>query len=543
MPTVRYVFVSDLHFGERNAVLTDAVSAEPGADLAPNDAFRGLADCLHDVARGNPDGTPPRLVLLGDIFELALAPRHAAFDLFAKFIERLFPRGEAPALDPRLVFVPGNHDHDLWTSTRDDLLNLQIERGAGRLQPTAPVTTAFDLFAPREGAGVITPRSSMLTQLLRKRLPHVPEIEVQVAYPNLGIVQGERAIVAHHGHFMDDVYTLMTTVSHAVFGEHERPIDLGRIEADNGAWIDFLWSSLGREGALATGLRRSYDLLQSDSGRILLGSRIAAAAAELFPLRIGRRIRQRLILPVVMRALDVVLRIDVRQQLPQFATVTPEVVGYVSGVLTAAVREELRARDERPRAFTYVYGHTHQPFAQTAPVGAEGMEVAFVNSGGWVVDTKVARPAVSGGLVLVDDALETVLVRLGRQVLSPHHERPEVATATTEPGALAQHVQALVAREDGPWIRTAAALGDAILRRRAEHATRLQREVAELGAWERLALRSEFLWKLMARRTAETQEAFKRVLLPNPRPKRRLARRVIRAHSPIALPAEAQQPV
>ena len=401
------------------------------------------------------------------------------------------------------------------------------------------MTTAFDLLCPSERVDVVPSRSRLLTRLLRRRLPHLQEIEVQVAYPNLGITDGERAIVAHHGHFMDDVYLLMTTLANAVYGGTQRPLDLGRLEEDNAAWIDFVWSSLGREGALAAGLRRSYDLLQSESGRILLSSRIAAALADALPLRLGQRLRQRLLLPVVLRVVDALDHSDVRRALTEKVTVTKEVIGYVDGLLAASLREELRQREERPREFTYVYGHTHKPLAQTAWLPAEQQEVAIYNTGGWVVDTNVPRPGTSGAMLLVDDRLDTVLVSMGRQVLSPHQELPQIATATAFSGAFVRHVEGMVANVDGPWRRAAAALGGAILRRRAEHAARLVREVEELSAYERLALRTEYLWKLIARRRERTQAAIHGLLATGGSGEMHTPH-LVREYSPLALQPEAQ---
>ncbi|WP_373044452.1 hypothetical protein [Vulgatibacter sp.] len=542
MAAIRYIFLSDLHFGERNSILTDPLGPGMQAPVEPSEGMEALVACLQDVVRSCSGGAPPRLVLLGDAFELALAPRHVAFDIFARFVGMLFPDGGRPLFDPRIVFVPGNHDHDLWTSTRDDLLNLQLARSEGRLEPTAPVTTAFDLLCPRgDGASVEPTRSEMLTRLLHHRLPQRSDLEVQVAYPNLGVFEGDRAVVAHHGHFMDDVYVLMSTVSRAVFGG-ERVTGLDQLEADNGAWIDFVWSSLGREGSLASGLRRSYDLLQSGSGKVLLASRLAAAFASVAPGNFAKRVAQRLLLAPLLRALDGLEKTDIRRSLPATEELPGEVLGYIDGPLAAALRQEYRERGIRPQHHTFLYGHTHRPLAQWAWLPREQVRVAVYNTGGWVVDTQMPRPATSGGMVLVDETLETVLVRIGAQVLEPHIAPVRVEQCDGAGGAFARQVEALVHRPGGPWRHAAGELGSAILRRRSEHAARLIREMEQLNGYERLALRSDTIWKLLARRRAEAEREFRKLISGGTGEVSRKPR-LLRQRSPIALPPHDAQSV
>lgn len=529
MPSVRYVILSDLHFGERNSILSDPIGRGLHAPLEPNEGLTGLVACLHDVVRNNADGAPPRLILLGDIFELALAPRHEALEAFARFVALLFPKDSPALFDPRLVFVPGNHDHQLWTSTRNDLANQQLSRPDGPMRATPPVTPIFDLLSP---GGAEPIGSTLLTRLLRARVPYRSDLEVQVAYPNVGILSGDRALIAHHGHFMDDVYLVMSTLSRAVYGG-ANVASIDELEADNGAWIDFVWSSLGREGSIAAGLRRSYDLLQSDSGKILLASRVASALVRRPSHQFTRRLLQRMLLAPMIRILDAIETTDVRRALPTTERVPDEVLGYLDGPLAVAVRSELDRRGVMPSRFAFVYGHTHRPFAQTATLPQSGIEAGIYNTGGWVVDTQMPRPATGGGMVLVDDSLDAVLVQLCSQVLEPHLLPARVQGPE---GDLRLHVASLVERPDGPWRRAAATLGSAILRRRAEHSARLIGEVEQLSGIERLALRTEYIWKQLLRRQTRAGKQMRDLFSSDRSDTLLRTPRVIRESSPIAVP-------
>lgn len=96
--------ISDLHLGEDNSILT----YEEGEDKHP------LVDKLIKrikLACDEPGGERvPELVLLGDLFDLSLAPYDKALSSVLKFINQFC---EADLFDT-ITYVPGNHDHHIW---------------------------------------------------------------------------------------------------------------------------------------------------------------------------------------------------------------------------------------------------------------------------------------------------------------------------------------------------------------------------------------------------------------------------------------------
>lgn len=520
MAAIHYVFLSDLHFGERNSLLSDPSSNGATRPLMANDALDGLVACLRDVARANPPGIKPYLVLVGDIFELALAPTHVALDCFDQFISRLFPADGEALFSTTLVFIPGNHDHELWTGTRDELVAERMMRIApdAPLEASAPTTLIFAELHPAPSAlpEQQPTENVLLTRMLRHRHASHPDLRVVVGYPNLGVIRQQRMLLAHHGHFADDVYLLMTPLARAIYGETEEAPTIAQLETDNAAWIDFLWSSLGREGHVGAGVRRSYDMLKTDPGKVLLASRLAGALVSLKGRKTGRRLRQRLLLPFLLRALDLVEENDVRQSLESREEVDEGVINYLKGPLATEVARELRARGQPfPTEQIFTYGHTHHPLAQEVELPELGSRVRVYNTGGWVVDAPDARPATGGAMLLVDDTLDTALVQLCAQTTEPHRSPVMVLRAGAEgaAGPLMAHVRALVDRPEGPWRAAAAACGNAILRRRAELSANLLHEVRELPLTERLALRTEYLYKLLHKREHRVRSQLKLHLL------------------------------
>src|SRR5882724_11276555 len=116
MTDIRYVILSDLHFGAENSVLT-AVNERPATDSEtgfcanpqrPSPLLSGLGDGLRELTRGQ--DRPPTLILAGDILDLVLSRDEVCAMVFRLFAHLAFGDGP-PAFDLVIHYVPGNHDH------------------------------------------------------------------------------------------------------------------------------------------------------------------------------------------------------------------------------------------------------------------------------------------------------------------------------------------------------------------------------------------------------------------------------------------------
>jgi len=72
----------------------------------------------------------------------------------------------------------------------------------------------------------------------------------------LRLPAGDRAVVISHGHFTESIYTLMSQLKDILYPEQRqtRFNDIAVWEQENFAWIDFLWSTLGRSGQVGSDL-------------------------------------------------------------------------------------------------------------------------------------------------------------------------------------------------------------------------------------------------------------------------------------------------
>ncbi len=279
MPDVRYVILSDLHFGAENSILTAlADSPDPTADPTKRSpVMERLAECLAELIGANEGSELPTLVLAGDVLELALAEDEVAAAVFEQFTDLVV--GDHPLFADEIWFVPGNHDHHLWETAREGLYADQLRS----LSPTAPIpppTHATCLF-PKPGDALL--ESNLLTAVLQRR-HKTTKARMRAVYPNFGLrsADGKKCVIVHHGHYIESMYQLMSSLNLLMFNK-PLPLDIAEIEEDNFAWIDFFWSSLGRSGEVGEDVNRLYDMLQSEKAVDRLVLTLATAIADKAP--------------------------------------------------------------------------------------------------------------------------------------------------------------------------------------------------------------------------------------------------------------------
>ena len=141
MPDIRYVCLSDLHFGAENSILSCLVDGEVIVDTSQaSSVLEGLVAGLTMLIGANEDKSrKPTLILNGDVLELALASDNVALMVFELFLDRIFPADGEALFDNTILYQPGNHDHHLWETARElqyaTLLNPDAPNGA---PPTSP---------------------------------------------------------------------------------------------------------------------------------------------------------------------------------------------------------------------------------------------------------------------------------------------------------------------------------------------------------------------------------------------------------------------
>lgn len=416
MTDIRYVILSDLHFGAENSVLTALNERPASADSTgfsadpqrPSPLLGGLIDGLRQLTRGQ--DRPPTLILAGDILDLALSVDEVCAMVFRLFAHLAFGDGP-PAFDPVIHYVPGNHDHHEWEITREDQYVTYV---CG--QPAdAELVGAWHTTKLQPAAEDPLASSALLTGLARSQAPG-SGVKVQVSYPNLALRTRDerRCLVVSHGHFTESIYTLMSRLRDILYpGQRQGPFeDIETLEEENFAWIDFLWSTLGRSGQVGIDMGRIYADRSSAKAVDTLVSNLVAAMTAKQPAWL--RTPERWALNAVLRR--ELSRVAMSERGTPTVALTAAGQAGLRSYLEGPVRGQLRQQlGHVPEEVTFVYGHTHKPFVDQWSVHGFPAPVYIANTGGWVVDTAAPAPVQAGVAVLVNENLDAASLQFYRQ--------------------------------------------------------------------------------------------------------------------------------
>jgi hypothetical protein len=431
---IRYVIVSDLHFGAENSVLT-ALDEGPATATAtgfsvdpqrPSPALSGLVGGLRELTRGQ--DRPPTLILAGDVLDLALSVDEACSMVYRLFAGLAFGDG-SPVFDPVLYYVPGNHDHHLWEVARESQYVDYVSGQPGTAELAAP----WHITTLRSSQERPDASSSLLTALTRSQ-PGAAAARVQVAYPNLALqsASGRRSLVVSHGHFTESIYSMMSRLRDTLYpGQRQKPpTDIATLEEENFAWIDFFWSTLGRSGQVGSDMGLIYaDLTSPADIDMLVANLVAGLLAKKGPGFL-RRPEEAVLDEIFRREANKIARSE--RATPTVALTATGQAG-LTDYLQGPVRNQLRQEwGYVPDELTFVYGHTHKPFAARLALTGFPGPVDVVNTGGWVVDTATPAPVQAGVAVLVNEDLDTASLQFYRQ--SPGSQPVPVGLLDPPPG-------------------------------------------------------------------------------------------------------------
>jgi hypothetical protein len=452
MPDIRYVCLSDLHFGAENSILSclvpGEVTVDPTRPSATLDALVQVLDAL--IGANEHRDRKPTLILNGDVLELALANDNDALMVFELFLDRVFPADGEALFDRTVLYQPGNHDHHLWETAR--------ERQYGDLVRSLPPDALLPIpwhstrmYFEKDPQPV---QSTLLDQLAGRR-PRATEVSFRVSYPNMGVrsADGSTAVVFHHGHFVESIYLLMTTLKDLIFPGRAEALQAWDWEAENFAWIDFFWSTLGRSGEVGADVGLIYDMLQSDAAMGRLAANVSAGiAAHWGPA--WKRWAGRVALRPALRA--VLSRVATSERrtpsAPLSVAAQAGLLAYLRGPLLRQLGAEAPPDGSLPEQVKLVFGHTHKPFVESRSVPGFARPVRIFNTGGWVVDTLDVEPLHGANLVLVDENLEVAAVRLYNQATGSGSYRVRLdAALAEEQGPFYRRLSELVRADDDPW--------------------------------------------------------------------------------------------
>ena len=415
---MRIAVASDTHFGDPLSTLVTTSPKSGAAKIGP--AYEPFASAVGHV---------DYLVLLGDIIDFSVASYDNAYRQARCFFQQL----SADGLAGEIIYVPGNHDYDVW-HTVEHQVNVINRLRQGQLP------RAFKRSVP----GVIDDRRDggkfLLPDVSATRSPHDPEphygnlffddiirdaangvvsgerLTFNFAYPNLYLVTEEgESLLLTHGHYLEAFWS--------VAGEWASLLAFDDLALESGSELtlremvginlplnQLACTGIGQAEPLARvarkvqqeisagrtdALQKYFERLET---RVKGASSLGWAKRRLMALALGWARR---------RFLSMVGAMEHTRYSREFLT-RPSVRERFRQYYRYSLAEIDRLRDEHgldiPAPRHVVFGHTHQPIAWNAEElvdEIEGSPVKFCNTGGWILKDSGSSLDFVGAEVLV----------------------------------------------------------------------------------------------------------------------------------------------
>jgi len=412
MSDIRYICLSDLHFGAYNSLFTYVTRDGIVKPERTTETLINFLNILEHIINLTNKKKKARFILNGDIFELALANTNQAVMAFDSFINLAYIDNRKEFFSDKVIFIAGNHDHHLWETARErqylDYIS-KVEPGTF-IEPPWHHTKMIRPF----------PLKSRFITTIMQRHKNLKDARALAVYPNLTLINRgtEKYVVITHGHFTEPIYTLMSNLISILLKSKSFPETIDEIEKENFAWIDFFWSVLGRSGKVGEGIGIIYDMLQNEKSINYLVNNLVL-----------HFVNKTEIPDSVSNMFNPVITYFLTKTISNFAsserglnsdTLGKEsqkgLISYIKGPLKLQFLKENKS--VLPQKMDFIFGHTHKPFARKYN-GFEEFgypdEIGIYNTGGWVIDTIQPQEQVGGAITLIDEDKNVVLLKFFKE--------------------------------------------------------------------------------------------------------------------------------
>ncbi len=450
MNGIRHLIVSDLHLAASNSILTTLTPDLKGTlPHEPSEVLRQFVACIHALLAAEPDEPPVSLILNGDFMELALAGLNQAAMCFQGFARLLLTGEGAKRIDKRIICIPGNHDHHVWNTARE---THYVEQYLAKV-PAGEFLNQESYVTGMVEDDNLRPVPLHMLDTLCGRFDEMKEFKFVAIYPNYALLNKERTrcLAIHHGHYVESIYSAMTRLRDILFPDRGASRTVQELEAENGAWVDFVWSTLGRSGEVGTDVELIHDKMQDPKQFALLLDRLATKLAE----PSGRAgFFAHLKKPLIDEALGILFRHILHREVHQTdQPLSPAAQQGLKDYLEVYLKRELENSlgGTIPPEVTFVFGHTHKPFEMTQRYEGFTDELKVYNSGGWVVDTLDADPLHGSAMIVADEALNVASIRMYNEGNSEVLGAVHVIALDGGTNPLAERLKAEIAPQQEPW--------------------------------------------------------------------------------------------
>lgn len=425
--SIKYIILSDLHLGEEDSLFTPQQKGE-------NNLLTAFAGSLHALVSEYEE--IPTLILNGDILGLSFSTYKESLTVFDLFIKAMTIDHK---IFDKIAYIPGNHDHHIWQLAMES----QYRRKLESRNPKNSIPSLDRISSPKYEEGI---KSEFIEAFVNGS--YAMEAELKVLYPNMIITPAEKDhpyILIHHGHFAESTYLFISNSLKALYPKESGPSTLDELEADNGAWINFAFSELGRSGAAGEKFEKLMNTLSSiemfDEASGELSENVAQALDYPFiPFHAAEKFLTRRLIQNIAN--------KIRSERYQAGTVcSDEAMEGLKEYLEKYCAPQMKNTGWKGEATTLIWSHTHKPFSKkTCTKSYDQLNV--VNTGGWVLPEE-PKPTHGGSITLINDQNEVVDLRIwndGLDEAKMHFKvMPEEGESLTEFG---QQVNSMISNGD-----------------------------------------------------------------------------------------------
>ncbi len=444
MPDIRYVIFSDMHLGAENSILTNLKTDSWDTDTSvPSPVMIKMIECLKNIISKNEGAQKPKLVLNGDIMELALTTTNNSAMAFQRFIELLMPSNGEQLFNKKIIYSPGNHDHNLWERSRFCYFTEYLKQ----LNPGEEILE--EIYCTR----LINPPvvAENLLNAIIQRYPHLKDVFISAVYPALAIISDDKqkCVVFCHGHYIESMYALMTNLRSRVFPDRDAPHSFEELEKENYAWVDFFWSALGRSGSVGKDINLIYDKLQDPQQVKQMLLNITRSHTAEHSNKIRRWIEQEILQEILGFTIG---RLAANERNEPNVELTPDATLGLKKLMEIFLLNGLKAElnGNVPANISFVFGHTHKPFQKLIEFEGYSSPVKIYNSGGWVVDTMHQQPLHGGSVILVDEHFDVVALQMYKE--GKYHITLEELNDVNEKSCdFYKRINSIINMSEEPW--------------------------------------------------------------------------------------------
>lgn len=413
---MKLAIVSDTHIGdERNTFVGR------GANGDPVDGRNFNAFCKA-VGKGN-----DYLILAGDIMDFAVRDYKSVYEQAEYFFNRVKDKG----LARNIVYVPGNHDYNIWDTIeyQANVIN-QIRDGqpVRKFKMTVPliidcVSSEARLINVKAG-GKKNPYGGMfLDDLIKKNKPGKPGyIPFLVAYPNVYIKTESAVILVTHGQYLESYWSL---ASRMLMDAEQRKGGLSMKDyiSANFPLCQLGSSGIGQAGPLTAMARQ----IEQDVQRGYLKNvkryikRVIPYLINEFRLKLIPCLRwgiTRIIVSMIIKGLEKIQNTDYMSDLIEsrdkdlMAMFNLFMDSSVDELNSLRVSGEFNIADAVPDIF--IFGHTHVPYEipDSRYYSYCGKRILLLNTGGWLEPEKDVNLPQGGVVFKYETGGEVKSVRI-----------------------------------------------------------------------------------------------------------------------------------